>query len=99
MSFLQKLLFERMVLPKRQLVQSSLRAFRQSPVLMARAPNHYCKNRSFKEEVHYCIEVLGVKADSSEKDIKAAYFKLAKKYHPDLNPEQEAKDKFEKVSK
>ncbi len=45
------------------------------------------------------LEVLGLKTDAQEKDIKTAYFKLAKKYHPDLNPSADARDKFEKVSK
>lgn len=43
------------------------------------------------------IELLGIKSDSSEKDIKQAYFKLAKKYHPDLNPKEDTRDKFDKV--
>ncbi len=43
--------------------------------------------------------MLGLKTDAQEKDIKTAYFKLAKKYHPDLNPSADARDKFEKVSK
>ncbi|CDW82025.1 chaperone protein [Stylonychia lemnae] len=46
-----------------------------------------------------CVEILGVKSDSSDKEIKQAYFKLAKKYHPDLNPGQEARSKFDQVSK
>jgi DnaJ-class molecular chaperone len=43
--------------------------------------------------------VLGVKKDASEKEIKAAYRKLARKYHPDVNPgDKSAEDKFKEVS-
>lgn len=44
-------------------------------------------------------EVLGLKSDSSQEEIKKSYRKLAKKYHPDLNPgNREAEKKFKEVS-
>ncbi|WP_297281423.1 molecular chaperone DnaJ [uncultured Anaerococcus sp.] len=40
-------------------------------------------------------EVLGVSKDATDAEIKREYRKLAKKYHPDLNPgDQEAEQKF-----
>jgi len=44
-------------------------------------------------------QVLGLKKDATEKDIKSAYRKLARKFHPDLNPnDKEANKKFQEVN-
>ena len=44
-------------------------------------------------------EVLGIGKQADEKEIKKAYRKLAKKYHPDMNPDDKAAEqKFKEVT-
>jgi molecular chaperone DnaJ len=44
-------------------------------------------------------EILGVSRDASDKEIKAAYRRLARKYHPDLNPnDRAAEEKFKEIA-
>jgi curved DNA-binding protein len=44
-------------------------------------------------------QILGLTKSATEKDIKAAYRKMARKYHPDVNPDnKEAQKKFQEIN-
>jgi len=44
-------------------------------------------------------KVLGIDKTASADDIKKAYRKLARKYHPDVNPnDNEAKQRFQEIN-
>src|ERR1700733_3938173 len=44
-------------------------------------------------------KILGLNTNATEKDVKASYRKLARKYHPDLNPnDAEANKKFQQIN-
>ena len=42
-------------------------------------------------------EILGVKRDATQQEIKSAYRKLARKYHPDVNKTPDAQEKFKDI--
>lgn len=42
-------------------------------------------------------KVMGVAKDASEKEIKLAYRRLARKYHPDLNKDSKAEENFKEL--
>ena len=44
------------------------------------------------------IETLGLNRGASAAEVKKAYFQLAKKYHPDVNKDPGAKEKFADIS-
>jgi molecular chaperone DnaJ len=43
-------------------------------------------------------EILGLGKDASPEEIKSAYRKLAKQYHPDINKEAGASEKFKEIN-
>ncbi len=43
-------------------------------------------------------QILGVKRDETQAGIKSAYRKLARKYHPDVNKEKNAQEKFKDIN-
>ncbi len=47
---------------------------------------------------HDYYETLGVTKESSDKEIKSAYRKMARKYHPDVNKESESDNKFKEIT-
>ncbi len=42
-------------------------------------------------------KIMGVSHDASDKDIKMAYRKLARKYHPDISKEPDAEERFKEM--
>ncbi len=43
-------------------------------------------------------QILGVKRDASEQEIKKSYRRLARKYHPDVSKEPAAEERFKNIS-
>ena len=39
-------------------------------------------------------EALGISRSADEKEIRSAYRKLARKFHPDVNPDPATQDRF-----
>ncbi|XP_028397865.1 dnaJ homolog subfamily A member 3, mitochondrial-like isoform X2 [Dendronephthya gigantea] len=62
--------------------------------------NLHCRHIHTSSQINQkdYYKVLGVSKKASQKDIKKAYFDLAKKYHPDTNASASAAEKFQEIS-
>lgn len=59
--------------------------------------NFHLSSNAFAKKNYY--EILGISRNSSAKDVKKAYYQLAKKYHPDTNKDDpNSGKKFQEVS-
>ena len=43
-------------------------------------------------------EILGIKRNAKQSEVKEAYFKMAKIYHPDVNNAENARENFDKIT-
>lgn len=55
-------------------------------------------NIGFKEKYEEACDVIGVPYDADQSQIRSAYRKKAKEYHPDLNKAPDATEKFQKIN-
>src|SRR3989338_1328198 len=54
------------------------------------------KNKMPKDKDYY--KILGVSKNATKEEVKKSYKDLAKKYHPDINKDPDAAEKFKEVS-
>lgn len=61
-------------------------------------PGRYNPLSQFKAQYQQSCDVLGVSYNADFSEIKSAYRRLAKKYHPDLSKEKNAEEMFKKIN-
>ena len=68
-------------------------------ILLLRLPTALttsCRESSSSSQKDY-YKVLNIEKNSTRKNIKQAYYKLSKQYHPDVNDEPNAEAKFKEI--
>merc|ERR1712155_89958 len=74
----------------------SLRSLLSSGPCLCRQARHFRISSQLLKDYY---SILGIPKNSNQKDIKKAYYQLAKKYHPDTNKDDPtAMKKFQEVS-
>jgi DnaJ-class molecular chaperone len=58
--------------------------------------SHYLSTNAAAQNIDY-YDVLHIRKNAGRKEIKLAYYKLSKQFHPDINLEKGAEDKFKKI--
>jgi len=48
--------------------------------------------------VHESFEVLGLSEDATPRQVKSAWRRLAREFHPDLNPARDAAERFREIA-
>ncbi|KAE8708566.1 Chaperone protein DnaJ [Hibiscus syriacus] len=65
---------------------------------LPRTPCHHLARHLIVKAARDYYSILGVSKNASKSDIKSAYRKLARNYHPDVNKEAGAEQKFKEIS-
>ena len=70
--------------------------FGESFICRSRTFNFFCVNR-YSTHTRSCLEVLGLEDGANKQEIKEAYLKLSKEFHPDVNKSLNAKVRYQQI--